>query len=76
MRAEQKSISDGFGPVRTTLLDLVQWLIQEELTPDDIVETIQEWIDSGCVVLVGNFREWLPEDSNVSEAPRNTDLAR
>ena len=75
MGAEQKSIGDGLGPVRTTMLDLVQALIQEDLTPDSVVETVQEWIGNGRVVLVGNFRGWLPEDPIASEALRNTDLA-
>ena len=42
--------------LRTTMLELVQSLAREGRSEDEIVATVLELVDSGQVVLSGNFR--------------------
>jgi len=75
MDAKHAEIGDGPGILRTTLLDLVQSLIDQDLSPDEVVRIVHESIDGGDVVLIGNFREGIGEapgadETSDSSAPR------
>ena len=42
--------------VRTTMLELVQSLVSEGLSEDETVDSVLELVNSGQVILLGNFR--------------------
>ena len=43
-------------PRRATLLELVQSLAQQGAPEHEIVATVLALLESGCVILIGNFR--------------------
>jgi len=73
MSAIHRAIEDGLTPLRTTLLELVQSLTDEGLTPDEVVRVVHESIDSDRVVLIGNFRGGLGVTAQVRAVFRAPD---
>jgi len=44
------------APRRTTMLELVQSLTRDGTPEREIVAIVLDWVESGRVVLIGNFR--------------------
>jgi hypothetical protein len=53
---KHSDVKQSYGPRLTTMLELVQSLARQEIPEHEIVSTVLELVESGRVILVGNFR--------------------